>query len=202
MGLGRENISTTSNLLTLAAIARAGAVGIAILKAKLAGGGGEEAKFKQKAMLTNELEFVARLEAAAPELRFFPQVAMGALLDPAVPKSDGNAYYRLRGMFSQKIVNFVAQPRSDGAVVAVIELDDRIHDSNKDAKHDSMLASAGYKVVRWYSKTKPDTAAIRAALLQTPGADGGRSHCGGDSEHGNAAAVARPLRVRRFGQFP
>lgn len=158
-------MSTTSNLVTLVAVAAAGAVALAILKAKLGGSGGE-AKFKAKPLLTpNELEFLTRLEAAAPELRFFPQVAMGALLDPAVPRSDRRAYYRLRGMFSQKIVDFVAQRRADGQVVAIIELDDRTHDSGKDARRDGMLHSAGYRTVRWNSKAKPDAAAIRAQLL-------------------------------------
>lgn len=158
-------MSTTSNLITLLVIAGAGAVGIAVLKAKLAGKQAAGGKFKQKTLLTpNELEFLGRLEAAAPELRYFPQVAMGALLDPAVPRSDGKAYYRLRGMFSQKIVDFVAQRRIDGAIVAIIELDDRTHDSGKDAKRDDMLQSAGYRIVRWHSKNKPDSATIRAEL--------------------------------------
>ena len=161
-------MSTTSNLITLLAVVAAGAVGLAVLKAKLAGQQSAGAKFKQKTLLTpNELEFLSRLEAAAPELRYFPQVSMGALLDPAVPRSDGKNYYRLRGMFSQKIVDFVAQRRSDGAVLAIIELDDRTHNSGKDAKRDEMLESAGYRIVRWNSKTKPDTAAIRAALVPT-----------------------------------
>lgn len=159
-------MSTTSNLITLLAVVAAGAVGLAVLKAKLAGQQSAGAKFKQKTLLTpNELEFLGRLEAAAPELRFFPQVAMGALLDPAVSRSDGKAYYRLRGMFSQKIVDFVAQRRSDGAIVAIIELDDRTHDSAKDAKRDEMLQSAGYRIVRWHSKSKPDLASIRAELF-------------------------------------
>jgi hypothetical protein len=155
--------------VTLALVGGAGAVGIVILKAKLDAARTARAKFKQKALLTaNEVEFLARLEAAAPELRFCPQVSMGALLDPAVPRSHGKAYYRLRGMFSQKIVDFVVQRRSDGGIVAIIELDDRTHDPAKDARRDSMLASAGYKVVRWHSKAKPDAAAIRAALLPLP----------------------------------
>ncbi len=162
-------MSTTSNLITLLAVVGAGAIGIAVLKAKLAGQQAAGAKFKQKTLLTpNELEFLGRLEAAAPELRFFPQVAMGALLDPAVPRSDGKAYYRLRGMFSQKIVDFVAQRRSDGAIVAIIELDDRTHDSGKDAKRDEMLQNAGYQIVRWNSKSKPDATGIRRALFPLP----------------------------------
>jgi hypothetical protein len=162
-------VSITSNLITLAAVAGVGMVSLAIFKAKLAGGTGTEAKFKAKALLTpNELEFLARLEAAAPELRFFPQVAMGALLEPAVPRSDGKAYYSLRGMFSQKIVDFVAQRRVDGSLVAVIELDDRTHSVDKDTRRDEMLVSAGYKIVRWNSKNKPDAATIRAQLIPTP----------------------------------
>ncbi|MBC7380819.1 MAG: DUF2726 domain-containing protein [Burkholderiaceae bacterium] len=153
-------MSTTSKLITLLAVVAAGAVALAVLKAKLAGQQSAGAKFKQKTLLTpNELEFLVRLEAAAPELRFFPQVAMGALLDPALPCSESKAYFWLRGMFSQKIVDFVAQRRNDGSIVAIIELDDRTHDSFKDAMRDEMLQSAGYRIVRWHSKTKPDAAA-------------------------------------------
>jgi very-short-patch-repair endonuclease len=130
--------------------------------------GGAADQFKKKVFLTpNELEFLARLEAAAPELRFHSQVAMGALLDPVVSRqSDAKAFYRLRGAFAQKIVDYVAQRRSDGHIVAIIELDDRTHNSEKDAKRDAMLASAGYKTVRWHSKAKPGASAIRAELLE------------------------------------
>ena len=159
-------MSTTSTLIILFIVGGAMVIGLAVLKAKLAGQQAAGAKFKQKMVLTpNEMEFLVRLEAAAPELRFFPQVAMGALLAPAVPRSDGKTYYRLRGMFSQKIVDFVAQRRSDGAVVAIIELDDRTHNSGKDAKRDEMFKSAGYRIIRWDSKNKPKSSTIRAALL-------------------------------------
>lgn len=163
-------MSTVFNLVTLAVVVGVAAICFAVLKAKLAAGGASgDAKFKAKPLLTaNELEFLARLEAAAPELRFLPQVAMGALMDPAVPRSDRKAYYRLRGIISQKIVDFVAQRRLDGAIVAVIELDDRTHDADKDARRDEMLRSAGYQIVRWNSKSKPNADAIRAQLLPAP----------------------------------
>lgn len=143
-----------------------------VFKSKLASQSGDDSvegvKFKAKALLTdNEQEFLGRLEAAAPELRFHSQVAMGALLDPDVSrKNNGKEYFRLRGMISQKIVDFVAQNRETGAVVAVIELDDKTHSNEKDAKRDAMLASAGYRIVRWNSKAKPDLAAIRAELVR------------------------------------
>lgn len=161
-------MTAASNLITVAVVLAGGALALAALKAKLGGRNDSAAKFKPKPLLTsNELEFLARLEAAMPELRFFVQVAMGALIDPAVARSDSKAYYRLRGMFSQKIVDFVAQNRENGSIVAVIELDDRTHDTGKDAKRDAMLTSAGYRIIRWHSKTKPDAAAIRAQLTTT-----------------------------------
>jgi very-short-patch-repair endonuclease len=173
-------VTTRLNLVLLAVMAAgAAAVAFAVLKSKAGAVRGEELKFKQKALLTaNELEFLGRLEAAVPELRFCPQVAMGALLEPAVSRKDGSAYFRLRGMFSQKITDFVAQRREDGAVVAVIELDDRTHNPDKDAKRDIMLTSAGYKVIRWNSKTKPDANAIRLQLMPSPPVTPARSDAG------------------------
>lgn len=161
-------MSATSSLIAVAVSVGAGALGLTALKAKLAARSDGDAKFKQKPLLSpNELEFLRRLEAAMPELRFLAQVSMGALIEPAVPRTDTRAYYRLRGMFSQKIVDFVAQSREDGSVVAVIELDDRTHNSGKDEKRDAMLSSAGYKIIRWQSKTRPDAAGIRSALTAT-----------------------------------
>jgi Protein of unknown function (DUF2726) len=163
-------MSTNSNLGILLAVIGVGAVGLSILRAKLAGiGGGAAGKFKAKRLLSaNELEFIGRLESAAPELRFHAQVSMGAVLDPAVPRSDGKAYMSIRGMFAQKIIDFVAQDKRSGDIVAIIELDDRTHNDAKDAKRDAMLTSAGYRAIRWNSKAKPDAAAIRAALFPPP----------------------------------
>lgn len=124
-------------------------------------------KFKSKILLTaNELEFLTRLEDAVPEWRFHAQVAMGAILDPVVPRQDAKAYFRARGMFSQKIVDFVAQSRADGQIMAIIELDDRTHNADKDLKRDGMLTGAGYRVVRYPSKAKPISQRIRADLLE------------------------------------
>lgn len=164
-------MSTTSTLLSLAAVGGLAVAGLAFFVKMKAGnreaGADEPASYKQKALLTaNELEFLARLEAAVPELRICPQVAMGAVLDPAVSrKQDPKRFFKLRGAFAQKMIDFVAMDRQTGAIVAIIELDDRTHNEDKDAKRDAMLKSAGYKTVRWQSKAKPDAATIRQELL-------------------------------------
>jgi len=119
-------------------------------------------------LTANELDFLLRLEAAVPEIRFHAQVAMGALLEPAFTKgSDARAYMSVRGTFSQKVVDFVAQERRTGTVLAIIELDDRTHDSAKDEKRDAMLRQGGYRVVRWQSRAKPDASSIRQSLVGT-----------------------------------
>lgn len=163
-------MSTPSTLVSLLTVAIIAVIAFAVLKAcmgSLSGQAGKGApEFKAKSFLTpNELEFLGRLEAAVPEYRFHAQVAMGALLDPAVSRKDAKEFFRVRGMISQKIVDFVAQSRRDGSIKAIIELDDRTHDSEKDAKRDAMLASAGFQTIRWNSRTKPDIAAIRARLM-------------------------------------
>ena len=132
--------------------------------------GGKAPLFKARPLLTaNELEFLHRLESAVPEYRFHAQVAMGALLEPAMArKGNGSNYMRVRGMFSQKIVDYVAQRRDTGQIVAIIELDDRTHDKDKDASRDAMLHQAGYRTVRWQSKNRPGAAEILAALVEPP----------------------------------
>ena len=188
----------SSNFGTVAVLAVVVVVAAAFLAIKARALAGQSSKgsvpgFKRKPFLTaNELEFLGRLEAAAPELRFHAQVSMGALIDPAASRKDGKEYFRARGMFSQKIVDYVAQRRSDGSIVAVIELDDRTHDSAKDGKRDAMLASAGYKVARWNSKQKPDAAAIRAELIPSAAPQPATARATGSHGLASAAESAAP----------
>lgn len=157
-------MSTLTTIWVCAGVGAGFAVAFAVLaaKTKLASN-----SFKAKPLLTaNETEFLGRLETAIPEFRFHAQVAMGALIEPAIgQKQNAKEFFRMRGMFSQKIVDFVAQSRGTGEIVALIELDDRTHNAEKDAKRDAMTNSAGYRTVRWQSAKKPSIAAIRNELL-------------------------------------
>ena len=117
----------------------------------------------KRAFLTeNEKEFLDRLEQAFPEHRVMAQVSMGALMSPDVRGGSGH-YLAIRGRFAQKVVDFVIL---DDAleVVALVELDDRTHQQEKDAARDAMTAAAGYVTLRYQSREKPTPEAIRAQL--------------------------------------
>lgn len=112
-------------------------------------------EYLKKPLLTdNETEFFGRLTEALPDFHVFPQVAMGAILMPAVPRSDKSNYYRIRGTFSQKIVDYVVCDKAL-KIVALIELDDRTHSTERDERRDAMTTQAGYVVLRYNSKKKP-----------------------------------------------
>ena len=124
----------------------------------------QTSSYKSKPLLSaNEREFYNRLLEALPDSRVLTQVALGALLLPNVGKSS-KAYYRARASFSQKIADFVICNK-DMSVIAVIELDDRTHNTDRDSKRDRMLEQAGYKVIRWESKRKPTVEQIRERIL-------------------------------------
>ena len=120
--------------------------------------------YKTKPLLTNnEKEFFDRLVIALPRHYIFPQVSFGALLQPNNPKNHKEKM-RIRGTFSQKIADFVvADP--DLNILAIVELDDRTHNPDKDSKRDQMLGEAGYKIIRWQSKAKPTIEQINEAIL-------------------------------------
>lgn len=143
---------------------------IPIIKAKLKTNEGSVAvkvKVKAKPLLTeNELEFLNRLEEAAPQLRFHAQTGMGAILQPAISKKDdARLFMSIRGTFSQNLVDFVAQKKDTGEIVALIELDDRTHNIEKDQKRDTLTAEAGYRTIRWDSRKKPTIEEIRKTLI-------------------------------------
>lgn len=119
-------------------------------------------------MTPNEVEFFGRLTSALPGRFVFPQVAMSALIKPALPASDK----RFRAAFariSQKRVDYAICDANLG-LICVVELDDRTHNAGKDAVRDAMFASAGIRTIRWHSKKKPTVAEIALAILPPPAA--------------------------------
>ncbi len=117
---------------------------------------------RREFLTPNEQDFLVRLEEAFPEYRVMAQVSMGALMNPAV-KGGTPGYLSIRARFAQKVVDFVLL---DGSleVVALVELDDRTHQVDKDATRDAMTASAGYVTLRYRSREKPRPPQIREDL--------------------------------------
>lgn len=113
-----------------------------------------EYSYRQKALMSPvEIEFFERLTEALPEHYIFPQVAMGAILKPKVT-SDKKEFHSIRGTFAQKIIDFIVCDKNMN-IVAIVELDDKSHNADKDDKRDAMLNSVGYKTIRWQAGNKP-----------------------------------------------
>lgn len=153
------------SLWLILAVAVVVLITLAAVYARMVGGNGDvAAKYKPKAILTeNEREFFHRLKRALPGYQILPQVAMGAILIPNVDRRD-RRYHQIRGTFSQKIIDFLICDGETLKVVAVVELDDRTHNAERDDKRDAMLKVAGYRVIRWHSKKKPTEEQIRVQV--------------------------------------
>ena len=120
------------------------------------------ALIKKPLLTANEKEFLRRLEQALPQYRVYPQVAMGAILD--VPRQQTRRdHLRLRGRFSQKIIDFVIC-NANLEIITLIELDDRSHQTEKDQARDALTATAGYPTLRFQSRAKPSVPEISAAV--------------------------------------
>jgi very-short-patch-repair endonuclease len=114
-------------------------------------------------MTDNEKEFFGRLTGALPLHFVFPQVSFSALLNANV-KGDRSRHYSVRGTFAQKIADYVICDKNLN-VVAIVELDDKTHRAQNDAKRDAMLEQAGYVVIRWNSKMKPAASEISEKII-------------------------------------
>lgn len=126
----------------------------------------DSTSLKSKKLLTaNELEFLGRLRRALPGLEVLPQVSMAALLDVNLDENNAE-YWTIRNHFSKKIIDYVVCEPKTLSVVAVVELDDRTHDSKKekDAQRDAMLLAVGIRTLRWDSRSKPSVAEIASAV--------------------------------------
>ena len=114
-------------------------------------------------MTPRELAMLDILERCLPEYRFHAQVAMGALLK-APPRLMGKSHPADRNAFSQKIVDFVAQDRVTGAIVALIEVDDASHNAQRDSRRDAMTSHAGYRTIRIGRAVQPRVHEVRVAI--------------------------------------
>lgn len=121
--------------------------------------------YKTKRLLTpNEVDFYNRLsQAIDPIWVILPQVSMGALMDTKL-KPTHPRYWSERSKFMSKICDFVICDRQTMTPRLIVELDDVMHDFKKDKLRDEMVAKAGYRTVRFWSRNKPSVAELREEL--------------------------------------
>lgn len=139
-------------------------VAIIVLVLVLASGknGGDLPVEAKQLLSKREREALIALEAALPQHRIYPQVAMGALIKA---KSGLSAKKRasVRNRFAQKIVDFVAEDRQSGELL-LIEVDDKTHDAAKDKRRDAITAAAGYRTVRVPAAARLSSGTIRSLV--------------------------------------
>ena len=119
---------------------------------------------RQPVMTANEREFYGRLVAACPDCQIWPQVPILALVRPDA-KEGSRAFWAGFKRISNTRVDWVIV--RDREVLAIVELDDRSHDSRKDAQRDRILKSCGYRVVRFSSSRRPDPRQIHEAVFKS-----------------------------------
>lgn len=155
------------NLVLITVMVAAALALLAALRNRAGGIGSRRGLFHSRPLMTdNELEFFSRLEEALPDCKVFSQVAMSGVLDVTLPSSHP-AYWRARSAFDRKRIDYVVYTRSVTRLIAVVELDDRSHESKRrqDSERDAMLAGAGIRTVRFPSHPRPSAKEIRAAVL-------------------------------------
>jgi len=104
-----------------------------------------------------------RLVSCLPEHIILAQVQVSRIL--GVKK--GFNFHQWNNRINRLSYDFVVCTK-DATVVAVIELDDKSHDSmsrsETDKKKDKATASAGIRLIRWHVKALPDSTVIQAAF--------------------------------------
>jgi hypothetical protein len=104
-----------------------------------------------------------RLVSSLPEHIVLAQVQASRIL--GVKK--GFKFHEWNNRINRLSYDFVVCTK-DSTVVAVIELDDKSHDSisrvETDKKKEKATLAAGIRLIRWHVKSLPDRAAIQAAF--------------------------------------
>jgi hypothetical protein len=149
-------------------------IGAAVLLKAWLGGrpSGPTLEVRAAPLMTNiERRTIVYIESALPWARIHAQVSMGAILAPKKGLNRSQAT-TVRNRFSSKRVDFVVEDRSTGKVVMLIELDDRYHRQDQDARRDKMMAAARYATLRLPASEQPTRESvhrhIRHALDQQP----------------------------------
>lgn len=125
---------------------------------------GDVGFMKKEFLSGNEVDFFHRLrKAVGSSAVICPQVAMGALVDSTFSRAHPR-YWEHRQSFHSRICDFVLCDPKTLKPLLIVELDDAMHDFEKDRTRDAVTGSAGYHTVRFWSRSKPDCTTLKATL--------------------------------------
>lgn len=124
------------------------------------------ALFHQKTPLTiEEQKLYWKLKKALPDYEILSQVSFNAFI---VTKGDNQKERHAKhNTARQKVADFLICDRGFN-VIAVIELDDKSHNKEKDEKRDAMLKEAGIKTQRYRVKQLPTDEEINSLINNAP----------------------------------
>lgn len=127
------------------------------------------AAFAARPLLNDvEFDFYRRLRHALPEYQVFPKVSLAALMGST---RAGRAGRDAEGRIAQTRIDYVIAARTDVAVLALVELDDRAHEGGIDTERDRLTGGAGYITHRFRCGGSPSPLAIREQVLGPPTAE-------------------------------
>lgn len=128
---------------------------------------GEWPFFAKRPLSQPEQVLFHRLVQALPDRIVLAQVQVSRVL--GVKK--GFNFYEWNNRIDRLSYDFVICAK-DSSVLAVVELDDKSHDSESrrrvDAKKDRATSAAGIRMIRWNVKAMPDQDFIREAFTEMP----------------------------------
>lgn len=129
---------------------------------------GDKWPFYAKQLLSQpEQVLFHRLVNALPDYIILAQVQASQVL--GVHK--GFNFYEWNNRINRLSYDFVVCKR-DGSVLAVIELDDKSHESAErveaDKRKDRATTAAGVRMIRWHVRSMPDEIAIKDAFTILP----------------------------------
>jgi very-short-patch-repair endonuclease len=152
----------TDYLLIGVLVSAAAAIGLLVV---MKGAGGSLLPVVSRRLMTSrEREVITFIEEAVPHCRVHSQVSMGALIEAKKGLSRKD-HVAVRNRFDRKVVDFVLEDRASGDVLALIELDDRTHNTAKDRSRDEITKAAGYRTVRFAAGKRLDRLAVREQIL-------------------------------------
>lgn len=168
-----------------------------------AGSGGRSQKYFRAPLMTrSERDFFQKLKAALPEYEIFPQVCMGALIQPPA-RLYGAWRRRARYAYQAKIVDFTVWDAADNRVICLVELDDPSHDRKKDQDdyRDSLTGEAGYATVRVDVRHPLSCDQLRERVLTAPAPDPPVFACEPEPPAFFGGRVASPRGVLNWGRL-